>query len=489
MDQVLGEHNRFVTGDGDVRARVWTSFYWRLGASFAIFVVAVIMTQSVIFTYRLERSSIDEPTRSPNNISIRAAAELGRALEAGQLHDLDLIVAERFGHERSLYVVMRDGRIASASHEALSDAIRVAAEMILRGQDQVDPEKMPHVPGPVVFAPIQANGQLHGLVVMPPPRPRGIVWDAARFLSLPGVVILVVATIVAAFVIFGPARRRLVALETAATRMGGGDWSARAPEDGRDKIARLAKAFNRMGSELASRDEALRTSDRLRRQLLADVSHELRTPLTAMRGFVETLQLSEQELDPERRARYLETVAGETIRLERIVGDLVDLARYESGVGSIDIQVFAIQRVFEHVIRRHERDVDARGISFRLEVSDAADQVVADPNRIEQVVGNLVANAVRFVEKDGTIDLRATAAGDFIELAVVDSGPGIAPEHLANVFDRFYKADPARSSGATGSGLGLSIVKAIVERHGGTIHVSSRPGRTAFVIRLPQPAR
>jgi signal transduction histidine kinase len=302
-------------------------------------------------------------------------------------------------------------------------------------------------------------------------------------------VILVVATTVAAFVIFGPARRRLMALEAAATRMGGGDWSARAPEDGRDEIARLAKAFNRMASELATRDEALRTSDRLRRQLLADVSHELRTPLTAMRGFVETLLLPEQTIDAERRARYLETVAAETVRLERIVGDLVDLARYESGVGSLAVQVFAIQRVFEHVIRCHERDAEARGVSFHVEVTEAADQVVADPDRIEQAVGNLVANALRFVEEGGTIDLHATAAADeCVEIAVVDSGPGTEPQHLAHVFERFYKADPARTSGATGSGLGLSIVKAIVERHRGRIQVTSRPGRTAFVIRLPQPA-
>jgi hypothetical protein len=176
-----------VGGDGDVRARVWTSFYWRLGVSFVIFVVAVIMTQSVIFTYRLERASIDDPTRSPNNISIRAAAELGRAIEAGHLQDLDTIMAERFGHERWLYVVMRDGRIASTSVDRLSDAIRVAAEMVLRGPNQVDLDAQPQMPGPVVFAPIQANGQLHGLVVMPPPRLRGIVWDAGRFLSPPGV--------------------------------------------------------------------------------------------------------------------------------------------------------------------------------------------------------------------------------------------------------------------------------------------------------------
>jgi len=304
-------------------------------------------------------------------------------------------------------------------------------------------------------------------------------------LSIPGTVVLILATAVAAAFIFGPARRRLSALEEATDRLGSGDLTARAPETGGDEIAHVAGAFNRMASELAARDEALRTSDRLRRQMLADVSHELKTPLTTMRGYVETLRMPDVILDPKVRARYLETLERETLRLDRIVRDLVDLARLENRVGSLDVRPFAIGRVFDHVIRRHEQETAARQIATPTSVADEADQVVADPDRIEQVIENLVANALRHTPVGGTIELNAAADGDSIALSVVDSGDGIAAEHLPYVFDRFYKVDSSRAQDSAGSGLGLSIAKAIVERHGGSIQVTSAPGRTAFTIVLP----
>jgi signal transduction histidine kinase len=232
-----------------------------------------------------------------------------------------------------------------------------------------------------------------------------------------------------------------------------------------------------------------------------------------MRGYLETLQMSDSDvsIDANTRARYFETVSRETRRLETIVADLLDLARYENGVASLSPRVFAIDRVFEHIVRRHERDVQERGITLRTHVAPEADQVVADPDRVEQALENLVSNALRHTPEDGTIDMCASieyaqapasaptpsraAQPSQVVLSVIDSGTGIGPEHLAHVFDRFYQIDAARTAGANGksangkgSGLGLSIVKAIVERHGGTIAVTSVPGRTEFRIALPQAA-
>jgi signal transduction histidine kinase len=239
--------------------------------------------------------------------------------------------------------------------------------------------------------------------------------------------LLLGGTALATLFIFWPARRRLAALEEAAERFGGGDLGARAPESGADEIGRVARAFNRMAAELAARDEALRTSDRLRRQMLADVSHELKTPLTAMRGYLETLQMPEVAVDAQRRERYFETVARETRRLERIVNDLLDLARYESGVAVIAERVFAIDRLFEHVVRRHEGEAHARGIVIESQVDELADQVVGDPDRIEQVVENLVANALRHTPGGGRIALRAAGGEDVVRVSVIDSGRAFPP--------------------------------------------------------------
>lgn len=178
-------------------------------------------------------------------------------------------------------------------------------------------------------------------------------------------------------------------------------------------------------------------SDRLRRQMLADVSHELKTPLTAMRGYVETLRMPDVALDETRRARYLETIESETLRLDRIVKDLLDLARYENKAVSIDVRVFDIQRVFHNVMRRHDQETRIRRIELSAIVEPGADQIVADPDRIEQVIENLTTNAVRHTPEGGRVELRAPVSGAAAVLSVTDSGDGIAPEHLPHIFERF----------------------------------------------------
>jgi two-component system sensor histidine kinase BaeS len=342
-------------------------------------------------------------------------------------------------------------------------------------------------------APVVFEGRFVGLVMvlMRPPAPppqRGIAIprELRVLLRLPSTLALIGAAVVVALVLFYPARRRLRKLERAAQRLGEGDLSARAPQRGGDEIARVSAAFNRMAAELETRDAALRTSDALRRQMMADVSHELKTPLTAMRGYIETLRMPEVVLDADRRHRYFETIDRETRRLERIVKDLLDLARYEHGGVVLQPRLFDIERLFQNVAGRHERDVQREGVAIRIHVDPQADQVVADPDRIEQAIENLAANALRHTPRGGTVTLSATQADGVATLSVSDTGGGIAPEHLPLVFERFYKVDEARGAGSTGSGLGLSITKAIIERHGGTIRVTSEPGRTTFTIQLPQ---
>jgi two-component system sensor histidine kinase BaeS len=346
---------------------------------------------------------------------------------------------------------------------------------------------------PIPTAPVVVDGRFVGLVLvlMRPPAPPpgiGIPRELRLLLSLPSTLLLTAAAAIVAMVIFYPARRRLRALEYAAQRLGGGDLAARAPHRGGDEIARVAAAFNRMAGELQTRDAALRTSDTLRRQMMADVSHELKTPLTAMRGYIETLRMPEVVLDADRRDRYFETIDRETRRLERIVKDLLDLARYEHGSVTLHRRLFDIERLFQNVAGRHERDAQTKGVAIRILVDAHADQVVADPDRIEQAIENLVGNALRHTPAGGTVTLRATQADVAATLSVSDTGPGIAPEHLPHVFERFYKVDMARAAESTGSGLGLSITKAIIERHGGTIRVTSQPGETTFAVVLPQPA-
>jgi signal transduction histidine kinase len=272
-------------------------------------------------------------------------------------------------------------------------------------------------------------------------------------------------------------------VQNATERLGAGDLSARAPEAGGDEVTALARAFNKMAEELAIRARALEASDNARRQLLADVSHELMTPLTAMRGYIETLSMSELQLDAKTRERYLGIVTEETHRLEQIIGDLLDLARLEGGGTAIRRERVDVAALFSRVSARHERELAQRNIRLVQQVEPRAEQVTGDRDRLEQALQNLAANALRHTPDGGEITVSSAATADGILLTVRDTGPGIPPDHLPLIFDRFYKVDAARKA-AGGSGLGLSIVKTIVERHGGTI-TARNDGGAVLEITLP----
>ena len=194
----------------------------------------------------------------------------------------------------------------------------------------------------------------------------------------------VIGTTVAALLIFGPVRPRLRSLEDAARKVGAGDLTARAREDGGDEVAALARAFNQMTHDLQQRAEQLQAADRTRRLLLADVSHELMTPLTGMRGYLETLSLHAQSLDPETRERYLAIIRDETQRVEHIVGDLLDLSRLEGGGESFDAQDVPLEDLFGRVVARHGRAAEQKGVEITTNIAPGAEIVAGDPMRLDR---------------------------------------------------------------------------------------------------------
>ena len=398
---------------------------------------------------------------------------------------------------QTFVVIMQDGRVASNDEDVPDDFVKaVTAESGRRafpprgrrfeGDNSPDGpagRRPPRRDGgrDREFAPIIVNGVPAGRVAVVPGAPpfSRIVRELGPTMGLVGGIVLGVGMALIAFIIFGPARKRLKHVQDAAERLGGGDLTVRVPSGGGDEVAAVASSFNRMAEELAA-------SDKARRQLLADVSHELMTPLTAMRGYVETLSMPEVQLDDETGRRYLDIVTEETHRLERIIGDLLDLARLEGGGGTLRRESVEVAWLFDRVAARHERELRERRVTLVQHVADDAAHVVGDPDRLEQALQNLAANALRHSKDGGEITLEATAVPGAIRLRVRDTGDGIAPEHLPLIFDRFYKIDAARKASG-GSGLGLSIVKAIVQRHGGTIvaYNDTERGGAVFEIVLP----
>jgi signal transduction histidine kinase len=346
------------------------------------------------------------------------------------------------------------------------------------------------VPGGTEYARVLQDGVVIGMVAVPREAPPMSVALRALGPMLAAIAfgLLAVGTAVAALVIFRPTRRRLSQLQDAARAIGAGHTGVRAPEAGGDEVTSLSRAFNEMAVELERRTAALETADRTRRQLLADVSHELMTPLAAIRGYVETLQMTGLKLDNAARERYLRIVNDESERLEQIIGDLLDLARLDGGGGSFREEDVSLTQLFERIRHRHEPALDEHGITLVTSGDDEVGPLRGDQNRLEQALQNLVANAIRHTPRGGRVSVAARRDDGTCVVTVEDSGAGIPAEHLARIFDRFYKVDASRTGTEvpSGSGLGLSIVQAIVHRHLGTVTASNVPGGGArFEIRLP----
>ena len=262
----------------------------------------------------------------------------------------------------------------------------------------------------------------------------------------------------------------------AARRMRAGDGSARVTVRAKGDVGELGAAFNEMS-------EHLDLMERQRKAMVSDVSHELRTPLSNIRGWLEAAQDGVAELDPALTASLVE----EATLLQHIVDDLQQLALADVGKLRLHPELVDVADLAEQIATVYRAAAEAAGLALTVEVTGRP-SLDADPVRLRQAVGNLLANAVRYTPAGGRVSLRASADGDAVLIEVADTGPGIAPEHLPHVFDRFWRAEKSRNRQTGGSGLGLAIVRQLAEAHGGSAAVHSEPGGGAtFVLRLPRP--
>jgi len=281
-------------------------------------------------------------------------------------------------------------------------------------------------------------------------------------LAWAGLAAAVVAVVVSVFVSRGlsaPIR----AMTVASQRISEGHYSERVRAAGRDELGQLAESFNRMA-------EKLEQTEAMRRQLIGDVSHELRTPLTAIKGSMEGLIDNVLPADAETFSQIHE----EADRLSRLVDDLQELSRVESGSFSLDRKPVAVSDLVTFMRKRLSRQYEAKGVTLTSDLPASLPPVLVDEDRIGQVMLNLAGNALRYTPAGGRVNISAEARGREVEVSVTDTGVGIPPEHLPHIFDRFYRVDKSRSRQAgSGSGIGLTIAKYLVEAHGGTIRVES----------------
>lgn len=487
------------------------SLYWRIGFGFILFLAIMLSLQVALFIWVAGETEGGMPERMGRDFAELVASEFEAALARDPQLDLRAYAERRVKElHRPAAIIFADGTAVAPEGTEIPPGMRFPGRRRgggdgARGGPGRGPEgrfdggpppegvRPPRMFGPPrrgpVMAPIQHGDTVVAVVWVPPLTGLRRFADAVGTPLAVGVLLLlIVGTAIAALVIFRPAQARLRAVEDAARRFGEGDLSARAPAIGGDEVAAVAEAFNRMATDLTARQAQLVEADRARRQLLADVSHELMTPLTAIRGYAETLALPQFLPSSKEGQRAVKVIQEEGERIERLVGDLLDLARFEAGGISLEQDNVDVDEIFERVSERHAKTAQDKGVEIVIEAHDDV-RMVADSHRLEQAVQNLAANALRHTPPGGQVKLGARREDGHVKITVTDTGVGIPPEHLPHVFDRFYKADQSRAQSG-GSGLGLSIVKAIIQRHGGSVTARSSPGTaTVFEISLPSPSR
>ena len=362
--------------------------------------------------------------------------------------------------------------VESLSGSEISEALR----SILRGNTIRMRSRSGDAPTFTVGVPFVQDGYVNGAVFIQTRAQRiesGLTDMLLRTILLAAGVLLLSG--IAVFLFIRTAMKPLRELTRAAGRIAEGDFSVRVPENRGDREMRdVSRTFNTMTVRLADVEEN-------RREFVANVSHELRSPMTSIRGFAEGM--ADGVIPPEEHPRCLRLVAEESKRLSGLVDDLLDLSRLERKDARLDCSVFDINEMLRRAVIRRMEDLEKRKIDISCRTEADPCPVRADSDRIEQVVINLLDNAIKFTPEGGKIVLSSRKRGDTAEITVWDDGETIPPEDRDKVFDRFFTADRAHTSGK-GTGLGLSICQRIMEMHGQTIRLLDAPEGTAFRFTL-----
>ncbi len=328
-----------------------------------------------------------------------------------------------------------------------------------------------------VGIPFVQRGAVLGAVFMQ--TPAQVIEAGAAELLLPVVGVAAVSAVLAGtllFFILHGVMKPLGRLTDAARAMAEGDFAVRVPENKSTReIAELSSAFNTMADELSQVEDS-------RREFVANVSHELRSPITAIRGYIEGML--DGTIPEEGREKYLSIVSDESRRLSHLIGELLSLSRLERDDAALDCTDFDICDLLERVFLRRTGDLESRRMDIDCDFEPEPCHVHADMARIDQVLVNLIDNAIKFTPDGGQISLRARAADGLCTVTVQDNGVGIQPEDRPRVFERFFTADRAHTSGK-GTGLGLSICQRILEMHGQRIRLLDTAEGAAFAFTLP----
>lgn len=471
---------------------MFRSLFSRLMVTYMIIMLITLLTLSLFLSSALQRYVI----RTTEEELIREAKELNRHYE---LYDrgwvsreyMELISDGITSYENtSIWVVRIAGDIGLLQFQYKPKGSDYVMEItpfskeeiinVLRGNIIKNIGKFGErfsVPVLTIGIPLKIGGNIKGAIFFHTPIEEidlilydiyADIWKATLFSAVLAVVLL-----------YWTSRRiskPLSQMSEVSREIASGNYKRRVNVSSKDETGQLALSFNAMADSLERLED-------MRRTFVANVSHELRSPLTSMRGYIQGVL--DNTFDPEEQEKYLTIALEETERLNKLINELLDLSQIESGQFPLNIQVFDINEQIRRLIIAQEEKINVKEIDVEIDFQSDKCMVKADPDRIKQVIINLLDNAIKFNRHQGKIFIKTWKNRGKVYVKIQDQGIGIPKDEIANIWDRFYQVEKSRSGRERGTGLGLSIVKKIIEEHQENIWVNSSLGEgSAFIFSL-----
>ncbi len=457
-------------------------------AIYFLVIILAFVAVSLIVSRLVESFLVLQRTQEQQDDVARLALEIGPVLQSGDAQALFALLNERAQTLDGRILVLDSDAIVQADTASQYNGYRLPYQEVRRifvlgeetayGFHRLSSGERTAAPHWVVYytASIIVDGELLGVVLVSSSI-QDLVDSVAGVTQQIAIVFMVfiVGISLISFAIASWITRPIVALTNAIRRVSGQGYSERVRIRGKGEIAELSEAFNVMS-------EQLERHDRLRDEFVSNASHELKTPLSTMKILAETI-LYQDPFDPALTTEFLQDINHEVDRLTNIVNDLLRLVQEERQEADLRLSKVHLDALIQQVVQRLTPLAQQKGLQIENKLTPLA--IDADERRIEQVISNLIDNAIKYTDK-GKITVTLRQEGAQAVMSVRDTGIGIPKEALPRLFERFYRVDKARSRGTGGTGLGLSIVERIIALHGGYIHVDSVVGRgTVFTVYLP----
>ncbi len=413
-----------------------------------------------------------------------ALDEPGRAVDAASLRSLaDGFASEVRSTPIAARVVDRDGHVVLATEGAATADVDISSALREAAAQRSEPERYDGRGEYAVVYAVTQRGAPGYLVVAGTPR-RQHAACPVRYVTSGAWPFLFVG------LFFLGTRRKLDQLRTIGeglSAIAAGRLEHRLPARGEDELGLLARDVNAMADALQRNIEAERRAERTKDELIAHVSHDLRTPLTSIMGYLDLLRRRRYD-GPVQLAQYVDVAHGKAEQLHRMIEDLFEYARLCDPRLRLARQRVNVDELVAQLASEYVPLCEGVGLALHTELPAGHVSMEVDPDRLVRVLDNLLSNALKYSDAEGRVELRLCATGDRVQITVENTGPALSPGDLERLFERFFRADAARSSAVRGSGLGLAIARSIVALHGGDIWGESDPGVVRFHVRLPRTA-